>query len=120
MTKPIKGEVLDNRGIKRYYLDGFLHREDGPAIIYPNGIMEWYNHGSKHRIDGPAIINPFGPDEWYMNDLRYREDGPTVIHLDNKVEWWLGNTKFIHFLDWCRAMHKTKEEIVFLKLKYGE
>ena len=122
MVKPVAGKkvLLDIKGIKRHYLDGLLHREDGPALVYPDGKMIWYKYGSKHRTDGPAIINPFGPNEWYQNDTRYREDGPTVVHLDNKVEWWLGNTKFVHFLDWCRAMKKTKEEIVILKLQYGE
>ena len=29
-------------GTKRWFLNGKLHREDGPAIEYPNGSKEWF------------------------------------------------------------------------------
>jgi hypothetical protein len=29
-------------GTKLWYLNGKLHREDGPAIEYLNGYKEWY------------------------------------------------------------------------------
>ena len=32
-------------GTKRWFLNGKLHREDGPAIEYPNGSKEWCLHG---------------------------------------------------------------------------
>lgn len=28
-----------------HYLDGELHREDGPAIEWNNGEKQWYYHG---------------------------------------------------------------------------
>lgn len=42
-------------GDKRWYLDGRLHREGGPAIEYGNGDKGWYLHGTPHRLDGPAF-----------------------------------------------------------------
>ena len=32
-------------GDKRWYLNGNYHREDGPAVEYPNGYKEWYLNG---------------------------------------------------------------------------
>lgn len=32
-------------GTKECYLNGRLHREDGPAIEYPNGTKYWYLNG---------------------------------------------------------------------------
>lgn len=32
-------------GEKRWILNGFLHREDGPAVIYHNGTKYWYLEG---------------------------------------------------------------------------
>lgn len=31
-----------------YYLNGELHREDGPAIEYPNGVRSWYLNGIEY------------------------------------------------------------------------
>lgn len=46
---------IDQYGNERWKLDGFLHRHDGPAIIYTNGIKSWYYHGKRHCLTGPAI-----------------------------------------------------------------
>lgn len=48
---------------------GRLHRDDGPALVYPDVQIEWYKHGKSHRIDGPALITPNGWT-WYVNDVR--------------------------------------------------
>ena len=34
-------------GDKEWYLMGNLHREDGPAIEYPDGSKSWYLMGKK-------------------------------------------------------------------------
>jgi hypothetical protein len=52
MTKIIKlpnGGVLKKYpdGGKSYYLNGNLHREDGPAIEFLGGYKEWYINGRK-------------------------------------------------------------------------
>ena len=43
-------------GSKQWYINGKLHRTDGPAIEW--SMMEgihWYINGELHRTDGPAI-----------------------------------------------------------------
>jgi len=39
--------IIDERGIKRWFFNGKLHREDGPAIEYPNGDNSWYLNGKR-------------------------------------------------------------------------
>ena len=34
--------VTENTNVSYYYLNGQLHREDGPAVIYTNGTKEWW------------------------------------------------------------------------------
>ena len=55
-------------GAKEWFLNGKLHRVDGPAIENPNGEKLWYLHGNLHREDGPAIEWPNGTKFWYLND----------------------------------------------------
>ncbi len=41
-------EVSKNlSGDTRWYLNGELHREDGPAIVCDDGHKEWYLNGQK-------------------------------------------------------------------------
>ena len=41
--------VVDERGNECWYKDDKLHREGGPAKIWPDGHLEWYIHGKCHR-----------------------------------------------------------------------
>lgn len=52
-------------GTKRYYKDGLLNREDGPAIIYNDGDKFWYINDVCHRLDGPALEFYDGSKAWY-------------------------------------------------------
>ena len=47
--------ITDSAGTVRWYVDGKLHREDGPAIEYTNGDESWYLNDNLHRSDGPAV-----------------------------------------------------------------
>ena len=40
---------------KEWYLNGLLHREDGPAVEYADGDKYWYLNDKRHREDGPAV-----------------------------------------------------------------
>ena len=60
MTEPTC--EIDAFGNKRWYLNGLLHREDGPAIEYADRTIAWYKNGERHRKDGPAVIYPNGND----------------------------------------------------------
>ena len=39
--------VIDPDGIKRWFLNGKLHREDGPAVEHPDGTKFWYLNDEK-------------------------------------------------------------------------
>ena len=80
-------------GTKRWYKDGELHRDDGPAVIYSSGVEEWYLNGKLHRLDGPAIIHPDGGEAWYLNGKEHREDGPAIIHSNGTKEWWVKGSR---------------------------
>ena len=54
-------------GYKEWFLNGKLHREDGPAIEYASGTKFWYLNGKRHREDGPAIEYAGGNKYWYLN-----------------------------------------------------
>ena len=78
-------------GTQIWYLNGRLHREDGPAVIHPDGTQFWHLNGKRHRKDGPAEIYPDGTKIWFLNGKRHREDGPAVISPDGSQEWWLND-----------------------------
>lgn len=65
-------------GTKEWYLNGKLHRSDGPAIecsMIGNGRKEWYLYGDLHRMNGPAIEDAYGRKEWYRYGKRLGEFG---------------------------------------------
>ena len=53
-------------GTKRWYLNGKLHRLDGPAVELLTGTKRWYLNGKHHREDGPAVELSTGTKEWYL------------------------------------------------------
>ncbi len=71
-----------------YSMEGKEHREDGPAIEWPNGTNLWYIDGKLHSTDGPAVDRTNGAKEWYLNGVRHRLDGPAVIYPNGDKEWW--------------------------------
>ncbi len=71
-----------NDNCTTYRLFGKLHRDNGPAIIYPDGEQKWYQNGNLHRDDGPAIIHSDGTQKWYHYDKQHKDDGHAVIHSD--------------------------------------
>jgi hypothetical protein len=73
----------------RWYLNGKLHCEDGPAIEYANGDKSWYLKGKPHREDGPAVECADGTKNWYLNGKRHREDGPAVEYANGSKHWCL-------------------------------
>ena len=45
MTKPQPTMEVDSFGTKYWYLNGKLHREGGPAIVWADGTKEWCLNG---------------------------------------------------------------------------
>ena len=65
-------EVYDN-GTRHWFLNGEIHREDGPAVEYVSGTLHWYLNGKPHREDGPAFELYDGSCYWYLNGEEYTE-----------------------------------------------
>ena len=61
----IQNIVTNNEGTF-YYLDGKLHRNDGPAVIRKD-YESWYKNDQLHREDGPAVEYTNGTKEWWLN-----------------------------------------------------
>ena len=65
--------LFDNGNGVDYYLDGKLHHENGPAVIFPNGKKHWYLNDKELNKDwflkNPTKIVPmqawelFEPEE---------------------------------------------------------
>lgn len=84
--------VVKDTVIKKWYYNGKIHRDGGPAVIHfsnGNKFKElWYHYGNVHRDDGPAEIfyrNYKGTDYmtelfWFHENILHREDGPAVIY----------------------------------------
>jgi hypothetical protein len=87
--KPTLKTYQDGR--QEWFLNGKIHREDGPAIIFPDGRQYWYLNGQYHREDGPSVIYPDGTKRCYLNDGLHREDGPAVIWPDGSKLWYLND-----------------------------
>ena len=64
---------VDDYGNKYWFLNDKYHREDGPAVEYPNGCKFWYLNDKLHREDGPAVEYDTGGKYWYLNDVEYTE-----------------------------------------------
>ena len=80
---------VDNKANKFWYLNGYRHREDGPAVEHADGTNYWYLNGELHREDGPAIERPNGDKFWYLNGERHREDGPAIEYASGYKAWYL-------------------------------
>jgi hypothetical protein len=76
-----------------YYLDGKLHRLDGPAKEYFDGRKEWWQNDLRHRIDGPAVEDIDGYKEWWKNGLRHRLDGHAIEYSDGCGLWYYEGEK---------------------------
>ncbi len=88
------GLVVDKWGDKKWYKNGKLHREDGPAIEYANGHRAWYKDHELHREDGPAIEEADGSRMWSRYGKTHRIDGPAIELADGYKEFWI-NGDFI-------------------------
>jgi hypothetical protein len=87
---------VDDNGNTEWYLNGVLHRADGPAVEWSTGANTWYLNGKKHRADGPAVEFSNGAKTWYLNGVLHREDGPAVEYPSGTKEWYLNGNEYTH------------------------
>ena len=57
--------------------------------VYPNGTKKWFVNGKLNREDGPAVEWANGDKWWYLNDELHREDGPAVEYANGTKKWFL-------------------------------
>ena len=81
----------DIAGDKRYYLNGLVHRDKGPAIEYVDGTKYWFKNGKLHREEGPAVEWYNGEKEWWLNNKCYGFDN------DFTNESWIKFVKTLIF-----------------------
>jgi hypothetical protein len=89
MENKLNGWHTDNKGSRRHYRNGLLHREDGPALIYWDETQVWYRNGELHRKGGPAVIYKYGHQAWYRAGKLHREDGPAIFCENVSCLWYL-------------------------------
>lgn len=84
--------IEDGRKIWRLP-NGLCHREDGPAVEWPDGTKEWYQHGRYHRKNGPAVELADGSKKWFLHGQLHRRAGPAIKWADGRKEWWLNGVR---------------------------
>lgn len=93
----LDGPAICANGRKQWWVDGQLHRIDGPAFECDfDGSKLWYVDGLQHRLDGPAIDTPRCKG-WYVNGLCHRLDGPALEYPNGDYVWMVNGN--IHRLD---------------------
>jgi len=95
-------------GDKFWYLNGELHREDGPAEEWADGSKLWYLNGERHCEDGPAEEWADGSKLWYLNGKCHREDGPAIEYADGTRCWYL-NGEYLSEAAYNSRMNPVKE-----------
>jgi hypothetical protein len=86
---------IDSNGNKYWYNEqGYLHREDGPAIERVDKSKEWWINGKLYRDDGPTIESYDGNKYWIINDELHRLDGPAMEFADGFKRWWVNGLQF--------------------------
>jgi hypothetical protein len=106
--------IVAPSGAKCWYLNGKLHREDGPATEYASGKKFWYLNGKLHREDGPAVEYANGDKFWWLNGKLHREDGPAMEWASGDKWWYLNNkrvTEEEHKRLTSKVIEMTMEEI---------
>ena len=103
----IEYTVQVDENATRWYLNGKLHREDGPAYVGASGTKQWYLNGELHREDGPAVEDASGTKEWWVNGKRHREDGPAIERANGSKAWWINGEELSE--DEFNARTTTKE-----------
>ena len=65
-----------------YFVNGKLHREDGPAIEYIFGTKCWLINDKYHRLDGPAVEHNNGEKSYYIEGKLYlKEEFEAAVYL---------------------------------------
>jgi len=107
------GLIISNNGVKRYWLNDLLHREDGPAVEYNNGYKAWYLYGERHREGNlPAIEFANGDKSYFIHGEYHREDGPAFHTATGETgrmsHYYLNNYIFFTKKDYWKEIKRRK------------
>jgi hypothetical protein len=93
---------------------------NAPKVVeHANGNKFWYLNGKLHRTDGPAAEYADGGKAWYLNGDRHRTDGPAFVLANDNSKWYLYN-KLYELDDWLiKNDALSEEDKVMMKLTYG-
>ena len=76
-------EMISDGYAESYHLNGLLHREgDNPAYIDITGLKKWYIQGKLHRFLGPSVVPPLSADYEEVYCL-----GAVVIHGKDREDF---------------------------------
>jgi hypothetical protein len=115
------GPAVIDHDEREWWVNGKLHRTDGPAVIMDRNRKEWRVNGELHRTDGPAIVRVTGlgaDREWWVNGKKHRTAGPAVEYPGGGVEWWLNGQK-LTFDEWIDKTDLDEKEKNKLIQKFG-
>jgi len=101
-TKEEPEMVVSEYGNRWWYLDGKLHRKDGPAVEHYDGTKRWYLNGKRHREDGPAVEWANGDKFWFLNGKRVTEE--EVIGKDNPCVEVYEEYKAMRYAEFVESM----------------
>jgi hypothetical protein len=96
--------------------DGFVKNEPKLKIL-PDGTRKWWLNGELHRQDGPAVEWSDGSREWYLNGELHRQDGPAIELPNGTCAWWLNGKRFKNCERFLKALEKTVSEKRFQEIK---
>ncbi len=69
-------DEFSEKGVKVWRdKNGEIHRDHGPALIYPSGMEQYYKHGELHRFGGHAKEYPDGTGEFWVNGEQVDDGG---------------------------------------------
>ena len=94
---------VNDTGTKSWFLNGKLHRVDGPAVEDASGTKRWFLNDKLHRTDGPAVEDTDGSKHWYQDGKLHRIDGPAVEYADGTKYWYLDG-EYLTQAQWLEAV----------------
>ena len=133
------GRKIEKDGTVKFFSKKVLHRELGPAVIYPNGEIEFWNEGKKLKTyktkNGYIVINrvlkqdskkPGTEVFWYNKEgrLHRKNDLPAIITycaVTNSMQYeWYQNGKLHRVGNAAIEVHfiKNKQLEIFQKYYY--
>lgn len=86
------GWSMEADGDQKHYVNGVLHRDNGPAEIRADGTQLYYRNGKLHRDGGlPAFVGVRGAERFAVDGKYHRVGGlpaKTWVKGPYRQEWW--------------------------------